>query len=239
MGWRFLVLKNMLHGVLHGASFCKEKDIVGKLTLRDPSPARLQHLMHWRALDQLYGNGVFPPGLLDCLNCGLGEFSHCLTPGSAAVASASAAVAPGSDAAAPGSVAAAPGSAAAAPGSAAASRGSVAGAPEVQIYAKLEDVRFALFHILRKRLLVVDEQPTLTRMFTFQTHVECFCCCIFSAASNLSFSFAVFNPASGTASGCLRFWHFSGTGYLAVFAADCFGSSAGGTCAIYMCTAPY
>ena len=202
-----------------------KKDIVAKLTLCGPSPARLQHMMHWRALDQLYGDGVFPPGLLDCLNCGIGEFSHCLTPGSAAVAPASAAVAPGS--------------AAAAPGSAAASRGSAAGAPEVQIYAKLEDVRFALSHILRKRLLVVDEQPTLTRMFTFQTHVECFLLLHFLGCIDSLAQLRGVQPRERNRKRVSKVLAFSGTGYLAIFAADCFGSSAVGTCAIYMCTTPY
>ena len=37
----------------------------------------------------------------------------------------------------------------------------------------LESKRDDLLRLLRKRILVVDEQPTLTRMFTFTGHLEC------------------------------------------------------------------
>lgn len=37
---------------------------------------------------------------------------------------------------------------------------------------RMEDIRDGLLQLLRKRLLVVDEQPTLTRMFTFTVHVQ-------------------------------------------------------------------
>ena len=37
---------------------------------------------------------------------------------------------------------------------------------------RMEDIRDGLLQLLRKRLLVVDEQPTLTRMFTFTAHVQ-------------------------------------------------------------------
>ena len=36
-----------------------------------------------------------------------------------------------------------------------------------------ESVRDELLRMLRKRILVVDEKPTLTRMFTFAGHIEC------------------------------------------------------------------
>lgn len=45
---------------------------------------------------------------------------------------------------------------------------SAAAAPD----RRMEDVRDGVLQLLRKRLLVVDEQPTLTRMFTFTTHMQ-------------------------------------------------------------------
>ena len=39
---------------------------------------------------------------------------------------------------------------------------------------RLEEVRDGLYELLRKRLLCVDEHPTLSRMFTFTTHLEAF-----------------------------------------------------------------
>lgn len=44
------------------------------------------------------------------------------------------------------------------------------GAPAVE--AHMQGVRDAVHSILRRRLLVVDEKPTLTRMFTFSGHVH-------------------------------------------------------------------
>jgi len=38
---------------------------------------------------------------------------------------------------------------------------------------RLEEIRDSLFQVLRQRILVVDEQPTVTRMFTFTKHMEC------------------------------------------------------------------
>ena len=38
----------------------------------------------------------------------------------------------------------------------------------------LEAVRDDLLRVLRKRILIVDERPTLTRMFTFTEHMNCF-----------------------------------------------------------------
>jgi len=78
-------------------------------------------------LQALYGDGVFPPGLLDALNGGVGDWVHCLAPESAV------------------------------------------DAPEDRLVA----VRASLFEILRRRLLVVDEKPTLSRMWTFQAHLDC------------------------------------------------------------------
>ena len=98
------------------------------------------------------------------------DWSHSST-GAAALALDSAAVAPGGAASdaqvsagvAPGSAALAPVSAAPAPGSAADAQGSAALAPESETGIVREKFR----EILRKRLLVVDEHPTLTRMFQF------------------------------------------------------------------------
>ena len=39
---------------------------------------------------------------------------------------------------------------------------------------RLEEVRDGLYELLRKRLLCVDEHPTLSRMFTFTIHLEAF-----------------------------------------------------------------
>ena len=38
---------------------------------------------------------------------------------------------------------------------------------------RMEDIRDGLLQLLRKRLLVVDEHPTLSRMFTFVKHLQC------------------------------------------------------------------
>ena len=38
----------------------------------------------------------------------------------------------------------------------------------------IQSVRDSLWEVLRKRILVVDEQPILTRMFTFHSNVDCF-----------------------------------------------------------------
>ena len=77
------------------------------------------------------GPSVFPEGLLDVLNGGLGHWTH----------------APEFD------------SAAEAPESAA---------------AALALAQSRLLEVLRRRLLVVDEHPTLSRMFTFQPSVDAF-----------------------------------------------------------------
>jgi len=120
------------------SDFCANlQEIVGKLRARVPTQERQRQLEAWARLQELYGEGVFPPGLLGCLNAGLGEWAHCL----------------------PVSAAGAPVSAARAPADA---------------EGRMEGVRASLLELLRKRVLVVDEQPTLSRMFTFQTHLECF-----------------------------------------------------------------
>ena len=41
------------------------------------------------------------------------------------------------------------------------------------MYTSLQDVQQSVLKILWDRILVVDEHPTLTRMFTFAPHVEC------------------------------------------------------------------
>ena len=67
------------------------QDWVGSLSACAPSRERNLQVEKWRELEQLYGPGVFPPCLLGFLNCGLGEWSHCLE------WSASAALAPDQD----------------------------------------------------------------------------------------------------------------------------------------------
>ena len=104
------------------------QEIVGQLSAGDISPERQRQRDRWVGMQSLYGDGVFPPGLLDALNGGVGEWVHCLSPGLAADANAD----------------------------------------------RLLGVRSSLLEILRRRILVVDEHPTLTRMWTFQTHVDCF-----------------------------------------------------------------
>ena len=116
--------------------FCANlQDIVGKLAIGEPSAVRDEQRAKSAALRQLYGDGVFPPGLLECLDGGLNDWSHCLT-------------------------------ARRAPGP-----GAAATAPAIRTLAEAKAV---LLEILRKRILVVDEHPTLTRMFTFTPHIECF-----------------------------------------------------------------
>ena len=109
------------------------QDIVGRLAVADPSPTREQHRLKWQGLSALYGEEVFPKGLLDCLNGDLADWSRCL---SAVTADYS-----------PGS---------ATPG-----------------HTTLQSAKDALARILRSRILVVDEQPTLSRMFTFHPHLNC------------------------------------------------------------------
>ena len=41
------------------------------------------------------------------------------------------------------------------------------------VYSSLEQAQDALLQLLLRRLLCVDEHPTVTRMFTFKPHVEC------------------------------------------------------------------
>ena len=103
-------------------------DIVGQLSARELSPERQENREKWLGMQSLYGEGVFPPGLLDALNGGVGDWVHCLSPGPAADAPAD----------------------------------------------RLLGVQTSLREILRRRILVVDEQPTLSRMWTFQNHVACF-----------------------------------------------------------------
>ena len=88
----------------------------------------------WEDLARLYGEGVFPPGLLDALNLGLDRWEHRVFPDD----SAASAPAP-----------------------------SAADAPDAG-----SEVRGRLRKILQRRLLVVDEHPTLSRMFTFRPHVD-------------------------------------------------------------------
>ena len=106
--------------------FANLQELVCSLTLCDDSDHRQECLKRWSDMASLYGESVFPDGLLECLNGGLDQWTHF--------------------------------SADASPGS----------------LARLQSVQSRLCEVLRHRILVVDEHPTLSRMFTFQKHVECF-----------------------------------------------------------------
>jgi len=123
--------------------FANLQDMVQQLSTAESSPARLLNLRKWQELSILYGEGVIPPGVLFCLNGGLDEWSHNFQAESAAPA---------------------PGSAALSPASASSNQ---------PVYTSLQDVQQSVLKILRDRILVVDEHPTLTRMFTCAPHVEC------------------------------------------------------------------
>jgi len=124
------------------SDFCANlRDLVGKLRLCEANNTHPERAVRWQGLETLYGAGVFPPGLLECLNCGVDSWTHCLDSHSAACAPA-------------------------------ASR-------ESAQRVGLERAQARLFDILRKRILVVDEHPTLSRMFTFHPHVECLLLLVF------------------------------------------------------------
>jgi len=110
------------------------QELVGSVRATGRTPGRRRQLDAWVSMEKLYGESVIPPGLLELLNAGLGEWAHCPP---AAGAPDSAARAPSEE-------------------------------------ERMVEVRDSLLELLRKRILVVDEQPTLTRMFTFQKHIECF-----------------------------------------------------------------
>ena len=84
----------------------------------------------WADLERLYGEGVFPRGLLAILNLGLDRWEHRVLPGDLA-----------------------------------------ASAPDASL-AEANEVQGRLRKLLQRRLLVVDEHPTLSRMFTFRPHVD-------------------------------------------------------------------
>ena len=107
------------------------------------TPERDASLAKWTRLETLYGSGVFPEGLLACLNAGLDEWVH--------VHSARGGVA--------------------APCAGAAPRVRPPEA-EISLEAAGQLVRSQLLEMLRRRFLVVDESPTLTRMFTFVEHLK-------------------------------------------------------------------
>jgi hypothetical protein len=107
------------------------------------TPERDASLAKWTRLETLYGSGVFPEGLLACLNAGLDEWVH--------VHSAR--------------------GGAAAPCVGAAPRVRPPEA-ELSLEAAGQLVRSQLLEMLRRRFLVVDESPTLTRMFTFVEHLK-------------------------------------------------------------------
>ena len=98
----------------------------------------------WNNLSKLYGSVVFPAGLLHCLNGGLDTQIH---------------------------VRGAPTPSSSDKSPAAQALESVGHQPDDDFCILLHA---QLFELLRKRVLVVDEQPTLTRMFTFSPHLHCF-----------------------------------------------------------------
>jgi len=138
------------------------QEIVGRIEACDTTPEREANNDAWRRMERLYGPRVFPARLLDLLNCGLRHWRH--RPGAAVPAAA----------AAPAAAAGAPGAAARAPGAAFAPEAAAAAAeaPEDAGAQLMQEVRDELLRVLRKRLLVVDESPTLTRMFTFAGHID-------------------------------------------------------------------
>jgi hypothetical protein len=103
-------------------------------------------------LQKLYDVGVISDGLLQCLNGGLDDWSCCLTNRSAT----SAVVSAGNSQA----------------GSAAAQAAGDSGEAS-PLYSSLEEAQDALLQLLKRRLLSVDEHPTVTRMLTFKPHAEC------------------------------------------------------------------
>ena len=160
-------------------------EIVAHMEACDTTPALEARFAEWRGMGRLYGSQVFPDGLLDLMNCGFGDWRHRTTAetpsgaGSAAASAPEAAVAPaGAAARAPVAAACAPGGAVTAPRAAARAPASAAGAPEASaapgspVAGHMQSVRDGVQRILRRRLLVVDEKPTLTRMFTFSGHVH-------------------------------------------------------------------
>ena len=105
--------------------------LVGRLRfVRSAEGVAVAGLRKWQQLAALYGAGVFPEGLLECLNAGFDVWEHHMPAAQRAGADASA------------------------------------------LERQEQSVRGKLLEILRRRLLVVDESPTLSRFFTFKTHVE-------------------------------------------------------------------
>ena len=175
-------------------------EIVGRLEACDTTPELEAKFGAWRGMERLYGSQVFPVGLLDLLNCGFGDWRHrpaASAPGAAvhpagsapdAASRAPQAAGPpevgprrrssrasGAAAKAPAAAARAPAAAGGPPAAAAGAPAAAAGAPEAtgaNAGAHMQDVRDEVQRILRRRLLVVDEKPTLTRMFTFSGHVH-------------------------------------------------------------------
>ena len=116
---------------------------IARLSLVAHSEARVLGLQRWTGVQSLYGKDVISDALLHCLNGGLGYFSHSLQLVSAAAAPDS--------------------SADSAPAE---------GPHALPAFRDVSDVHRYLLDVLRRRLLQVDEQPTLTRMFTFTTHMQ-------------------------------------------------------------------
>ena len=147
------------------------EDIVKQLAVVESSELQEQQCQKWRGMQALYGSSVLPDEVLECLNCNLTDWAHCCS--SAAPGASSSAASGASSSAASG----ASSSAASGAFSSAASGASSSSAQSPENY--VAGVRLKLLESLRKRILVVDEQPTLSRMFTFQAHIECFLLLVF------------------------------------------------------------
>ena len=67
--------------------FCGNLQVkCGKLVVAVSSPERQQNLLKWQKLSKLYGSGVIPDGLLECLHGDLNDWSQCFGESAAAQA---------------------------------------------------------------------------------------------------------------------------------------------------------
>ena len=143
------------------SQFCGNlHEVAGKLVVSEATAERQSNLRRWQDLQTLYGVGVIPDGLLQCLNGGLDDWSHCV-----AASSASSGVVGRAHETSSVSAAGSP-----AVSSAAQAPAGTEAIPAV--FSCLSDVQDGLRQLLMRRLLCVDEHPTVTRMFTFKPHVE-------------------------------------------------------------------
>ena len=119
-----------------------------RLTFCAPTAECVESAAKWASMAELYGESVAPPKLDHCLNNGLGSWSQSLSVIALGAADAAPVFARGAVVAAP------------APGSAL--------EPESRRAA-----RGAHVEVLRRRLLLVDEHRTLSRLFAFKDHMDC------------------------------------------------------------------